>query len=320
MTWARPTRIGARGSPLSLLQTGLVGRSLAAANPGRHFEILPVTTTGDRIQDRSLTEAGGKGLFTKELDEALLDHRIDLAVHSMKDLPASLPDGLVLACTPVREDPRDALICDTASKLSDLPEDARIGTASPRRQAQLLARRATFRIVMLRGNVETRLRKVAQGDVDATLLAYAGLRRMGLATHAKELLDPIESPPAPGQGALAITARADDEAILSCLMPIEDRGTRLEISAERAFMAALDGSCRTPIAALGRWSNGVLRFVGETLTPDGARTWRRMAEQPCSSEVAAAALGTQLGESILAEAGDAIWTAEARGAENGGRS
>jgi hydroxymethylbilane synthase len=307
MTLSRPIRIGARGSPLSLAQTGLVGQALAAANPGRSFEIVPITTTGDRIQDRRLIDSGGKGLFTKELDEALLDHRIDLAVHSMKDLPTRLPDGVALACTPAREDPRDALISAEATSLLELPEQARIGTASLRRQAQVLALRATFNIVMLRGNIETRLRKVADGEVDATLLAYAGLRRMGLAAHAKALLDPISSPPAAGQGALAVTVRAGDEETCACLVPLEDRAARLEISAERAFLAALDGSCRTPIAALGRWSNGVLWFIGETLTPDGARSWRRTGEEPCSTEAAAAALGARLGESILAEAGDAIF-------------
>jgi hydroxymethylbilane synthase len=308
MVDAIPVRIGARGSPLSLAQTGLVRDALAAGNPGRSFEIVPIVTTGDRIQDRRLQDAGGKGLFTKELDEAMLEGRIDLAVHSMKDLPTSLPDEIVLAGVPAREDPRDALICAIdAASLSDLPERARIGTASLRRQAQLLSLRPTFQISMLRGNVETRLRKVAEGEVDATLLAYSGLRRLGLDLHVKALLDPVESPPAGGQGALAITARRGDWDMAAVLAPVEDLATRLEITAERAFLAALDGSCRTPIAALGRYANGVMRFIGESLTPDGARSWRRTAEEPCATEEEATALGQRLGASIRAEAGDALY-------------
>jgi hydroxymethylbilane synthase len=308
MTSSTPVRIGARGSPLSLAQTGHVRDALAAANPRRTFEIVPIVTTGDRIQDRRLQDAGGKGLFTKELDEAMLEGRIDLAIHSMKDLPTALPEGIVLAGVPAREDPRDALICAVEAKsLMDLPADARIGTASLRRQAQLLSLRPTFQISMLRGNVETRLRKVAEGEVDATLLAYSGLRRLGLDRHVKALLDPQESPPAGGQGALAITARRGDGDMAAVLAPVEDRQTRLEITAERAFLSALDGSCRTPIAALGRWSNGVMSFIGESLTPDGARCWRRTAEEPCATEAEAAALGERLGSSIKEEAGDALY-------------
>jgi hydroxymethylbilane synthase len=308
MSSSPPVRIGARGSPLSLAQTGLVRDALTAANPRRTFEIVPIVTTGDRIQDRRLQEAGGKGLFTKELDEAMLDRRVDLAVHSMKDLPTALPDGIVLAGVPAREDPRDALICalDVRS-LTDLPERARIGTASLRRQAQLLSLRPTFQISMLRGNVETRLRKVAEGEVDATLLAYSGLRRLGLQRHVKALLDPQDSPPAGGQGALAITARHGDDDMAVVLAPLEDVATRLEITAERAFLAALDGSCRTPIAALGRWADGVMSFIGESLTPDGARCWRRRTKEPCLTQADAAALGLRLGASLRIEAGEALY-------------
>lgn len=308
MTSPTSVRIGARGSPLSLAQTGLVRDSLAAAHPDRRFEIVPIVTTGDRIQDRRLQDAGGKGLFTKELDEAMLEGRIDLAVHSMKDLPTALPEGIVLAGVPAREDPRDALICALDVKsLLDLPLDARIGTASLRRQAQLLSLRKTFRISMLRGNVDTRLRKVAEGEVDATLLAYSGLRRLGLDHHVKALLDPAESPPAGGQGALAITAREGDDDMAKVLASVEDRKARLEVTAERAFLAALDGSCRTPIAALGRWSDGVMSFLGESLTPDGVQGWRRSANEPCTDEAQAAALGDRLGASIRAEAGDSLY-------------
>ena len=306
----RTLRIGARGSPLSLAQTNLVRSWLieAPANAGLSFDIVPITTTGDRIVDRSLAEAGGKGLFTKELDEALLDGRIDLAVHSMKDLPTALPEGIILACTPPRADPSDALICVSASSLEALSPNARIGTASLRRQAQLLALRPTFEIVMLRGNVETRLRKVETGEVDATLLAVSGLRRLGLAARAVALIDPLTTPPAAGQGALAVTARVGDDAILATLAPIEDEAARLEISAERAFLAALDGSCRTPIAALGRWSGGMMDFIGEALTPDGAHRWRRVDRTACAGEADAMAFGGRLGLSIRAEAGEALNT------------
>jgi hydroxymethylbilane synthase len=302
-------KIGARGSRLSLAQTGHVRDALVAANPGCAFEIIPIVTTGDRIQDRPLGEAGGKGLFTKELDEALLDGRIDIAIHSMKDLPTALPDGIVLAGVPVREDPRDALIArDGVTSLADLPDGSHIGTASLRRQAQLLSRRPGFRVSMLRGNVETRLGKVEAGAFDATLLAYAGLRRLGLAQHVRALIDPMETPPAAGQGALAITARAGESAVIARLAPIEDRATRLEIAAERAFLAALDGSCRTPIAALARWNPaGELGFSGEALTPSGARMWRRDAAAPCRSEAEAEALGDRLGREVKTEAGEALY-------------
>ena len=300
--------IGARGSPLSLTQTGLVRDALTAAHPDRKFGIKPIVTSGDRIQDKTLTDAGGKGLFTKELDEAMLTGEIALAVHSMKDLPTRLPNGIVLAATPRREDPRDALIClGEIASLAELPDGAHIGTASLRRQAQLLSRRPALRVSMLRGNVETRLRRVAEGAFDATLLAFSGLRRLGLERHVRSLIDPWETPPACGQGALAITARADDPETLALVAPIEDLATRLEITAERAFLSALDGSCRTPIGALGRWAEGSMRLVGEALTPDGANVWRREGEAACATEAQAVALGDRLGREIRREAGNALY-------------
>ena len=300
--------IGARGSPLSLAQTGLVRDALAAANPGRAFEITPIVTSGDRIQDRTLTEAGGKGLFTKELDEAMLAGRIALAVHSMKDLPTLLPEGIVLAGVPKREDPRDALIClGQAASLADLPDGAHIGTASLRRQAQLLSRRPSFRVSMLRGNVETRLRKVADGAFDATLLAMSGLRRLGLERHARCLIDPWETPSACGQGALALTARADDADALALAASIEDRAARLGMTAERAFLSALDGACGAPIGALARWSDGAMRFAGEALTPDGAHVWRREGEGACETEADAETLGFDLGAQVRADAGERLY-------------
>ncbi|MBX3511590.1 MAG: hydroxymethylbilane synthase, partial [Hyphomonadaceae bacterium] len=270
-------RIGARGSKLSLAQTGHVRAALAAklgADPGT-LEIIPIVTSGDTIQDRRLIDAGGKGLFTKELDEALLDGRIDIAVHSLKDLPTHLPAGVTLACVPEREDPRDAFVSPHARTLSELKPGANVGTASLRRQAQTLYARPDLGVVTLRGNVDTRLKKLEEGAAQATFLALAGLKRLGLEARATSLVDTEEAPPAACQGALAITARTDDARVADMLGQFEDANARSEIEAERAFLEALDGSCRTPIAALARVSDGSLRFIGEALTPDGVTRWRR---------------------------------------------
>lgn len=308
MTLAPPTvsfRIGARGSPLSLTQTGLVQAALAASlGVGvQAVPITPIVTTGDRITDRRLQDAGGKGLFTKELDEALLDGRIDLAVHSLKDLPTKLPPGLVLAATPEREDARDAFISRIAASIDALPKGAKVGTASLRRQAQLLHQRPDLVVEMLRGNVDTRLRKLDEGVVDATFLALSGLKRLGLADKATSLVDPVAMPPAAGQGALAITARAGDTRTLEALARLNDADTFAAVAAERAFLDALDGSCRTPIAAHAVVANGALTFLGEALTPDGARRWRQEAR---GKAVDAVAIGRAAGEAIRAEAGAAL--------------
>jgi hydroxymethylbilane synthase len=226
-------RIGARGSPLSMAQTRrvitLMAKVLGVAES--ELEFTAITTSGDTIQDRRLIEAGGKGLFTKELDEALLDGRIDLAVHSLKDLPTRLPDGIALACVPEREDPRDAFICANATTLAELPAGANVGTASLRRQAQTLFARPDLGVVTLRGNVDTRLRKLAAGDADATFLAYAGLKRLGLQRHVASLVDPNDMPPAACQGALAITARANDARAHETLAKLENAEARVEIEA-----------------------------------------------------------------------------------------
>lgn len=303
-------RIGARGSKLSLAQTGHVRSGLAArlGVEAETLEIVPIVTSGDRIQDRRLIEAGGKGLFTKELDEALLEGRIDFAVHSLKDLPTLLPPGIALACVPEREDPRDAFVSLSAASLADLPAGACVGTASLRRQAQTLFIRPDLRVATLRGNVDTRLRKLEAGEADATFLAYAGLKRLGLEARATSLVDPAEAPPAACQAALAITAREDDARAREALSGFEDAAARTEIEAERAFLAALDGSCRTPIAALARAEGALLSFVGETLTPNGSARWRRSETITLSQNAAAdaAALGARLGGDIRDEAGDAI--------------
>lgn len=303
-------RIGARGSQLSLTQTEWTRARLAEAN-GATLDALPVTpitTSGDRQQEGRLIEAGGKGLFTKELDEALLDGRIDIGVHSLKDLPTRLPDGIVLACVPVREDPRDAFVSLKARTLAELPAGAVVGTASLRRQAQVLFLRPDLSVVTLRGNVDTRLNKLERGDADATFLALAGLKRLGLHERASSLVDAQEAPPAACQGALAITARVDDAATLAALAKIEHAPTRVEIEAERAFLEALDGSCRTPIGALARCDGATLSFVGETLTPDGKRRWRREETITLGADAVSQAreLGARLGHSIRDEAGDAI--------------
>lgn len=303
-------RIGARGSKLSLAQTEQTRARWAAllGVEASALEIAPIVTTGDTIQDRRLIESGGKGLFTKELDEALLDGRIDVGIHSLKDLPTRLPDGIVLACVPEREDPRDAFVSLKAKSLAELPAGANVGTASLRRQAQVLYARPDLGIVTLRGNVDTRLKKLEAGDADATFLALAGLKRLGLEARASSLVDPIETPPAACQGALAITARADDTRTLDALAKFEDANARVEIEAERAFLEALDGSCRTPIGALARVNGAEMRFGGETLTPDGTARWRRTETVALGTDtiVQARALGAKLGGEIRDEAGDAI--------------
>jgi hydroxymethylbilane synthase len=299
-------RIGSRGSPLALAQSRLVAGMLTELTGMdlAQFPIETFMTSGDRIQGR-LQDVGGKGLFTKELDEALLDGRIDAAVHSMKDLPTRMPAGIVLACVPAREDQRDAFIATRAKSLMDLPPGATVGTASLRRQAQTLHARPDLKVKLLRGRVETRLAKIESGAFDATYLALAGLKRLGLEQHAASIVDSETMPPAPGQGALAITARADDEKTLALLRPLNMVEHAVTTTAERAFLEALDGSCRTPIAALAKIADGQLSFLGEVLTPDGKHCWRRNGRAALGSDPAAAAraLGLALGAEIKAEAG-----------------
>ncbi|HEY1877890.1 MAG TPA: hydroxymethylbilane synthase [Rhizomicrobium sp.] len=299
-------RLGSRGSPLALAQSQQVAAMLArhAGIDASEFPIETFVTSGDRIQGR-LQEAGGKGLFTKELDEALLAGRIDAAIHSMKDLPTRMPAGIVLACVPDREDQRDAFIAVRAKSLMELPQGSTVGTASLRRQAQTLHLRPDLKVEMLRGRVETRLAKIESGAFDATFLALAGLKRLRLESHAASLVDSEQMPPAPGQGALAITARADDARTLALLLPLNMAEHAMTTTAERAFLEALDGSCRTPIAAMAAVNNGNLSFLGEVLTPDGRHCWRRRETVALGSDGAATAraLGLRLGADIKAEAG-----------------
>jgi hydroxymethylbilane synthase len=265
------TKLGTRGSPLALAQAnelrGLLRRAHRLAEDA--FEVVVIRTSGDRITDRSLADAGGKGLFTKELDEALLDRRIDIAVHSAKDLPTLLPAALVIAGYLTREDARDALIAPRFGSLDKLPIGALIGTASIRREAQLRRQRPDIAVRLLRGNVETRLRKLAEGDCDATLLALAGLKRLRLEDKVTQILDAATFIPAVGQGAIALVVRAADSTIASLLMPVLDAPTGMALAAERAFLAELDGSCHTPIAGHAVVDGGALSFRGIALRQDG---------------------------------------------------
>jgi hydroxymethylbilane synthase len=308
-------KLGSRGSPLAMTQSRYVA-TLLARLIGETPAIESFITSGDRIADRRLQDAGGKGLFTKELDEALLDNRIDAAVHSLKDLPTLMPHGIALAAIPTREDPRDAFISPKARDLKSLPPGAVIGTASLRRQAQTLHLRPDLQVVTLRGSVETRLNRIGEGRMDATFLALAGLTRMGLQGHAASLVDVDQMPPAPGQGALAITCRADDARTLDVLTRLSDSRLEIAIAAERGFLHALDGSCRTPIGALARFKGDELHFLGEVLTPDGKKRWRREERLTLGADAKgdAARLGRKLGGEIRAEAGETfIQSLEKRG-------
>jgi hydroxymethylbilane synthase len=291
--------IGTRGSPLALAQAHETQDRLAAAT-GWTVEQLPLSlikTTGDAIQDRPLSEAGGKGLFTKELDVALLEGAIDLAVHSAKDLPTVLPDGIVIAGFLPREDVRDAFISRNAGSLRDLAEGAVVGSASLRRQAQIRRLRPDLRVTLLRGNVGTRLKKLESGEVDATLLAMAGLRRLGLTEHVTAVLDVEDFLPAVGQGAIAVTVRAGDERVAEAVARILDEPTGHALAAERAFLRVLDGSCRTPIAGHARMNGAGLAFRGQVLRPDGSDC----LEASRSGGVAdAAALGREAGLDLRA--------------------
>jgi hydroxymethylbilane synthase len=291
--------LGARGSPLALAQANEARRRLAEAH-GWEIEriaVRAIRTTGDAIQDRPLAEAGGRGLFTKEIDAALLAGTIDAAVHSAKDAPSLMPDGVVIgACLP-REDARDALVSALADTIEGLPNGATFGAASLRRQAQALRLRPDLRPMLLRGNVETRLGKAEAGAVGATLLALAGLKRLGLAHRARAVLDLDTFLPAPGQGAIAVTARSADARTLEALNAISDPATMAAVTAERAYLAELEGSCRTPIAGLALIQAGRLRFKGEALRPDGSERFDVATEGAAAD---AERLGREAGRDLKA--------------------
>ena len=294
-------RVGTRGSPLALAQAHETRQRLAQAHALAEdtIDIVPIRTTGDMIQDRALAEAGGKGLFTKELDAALIGGRIDIAVHSSKDLPTALPAELEISGYLPREDVRDVLISKVASRIVDLPRGARVGTASLRRGAMIRRLRPDIEIGLLRGNVETRLRKLEAGEFDATLLALAGLKRLGLERRATAILETDEFLPAVGQGAIAIMARRGDADAAGWLAPILDRPTGLALTAERAFLLVLDGSCRTPIAGLARVEGERIRFAGMILRPDGSECYEVAEAGPAAQ---AQTLGEMAGRVLLARA------------------
>jgi hydroxymethylbilane synthase len=300
----RPLRIGTRGSAMALFQANLVRDRLAAAHPELAapgmIELDVIRTTGDRVQNRLLAEIGGKGLFTKEIEEALLERRIDLAVHSLKDMETALPPGLTIACVPPRDDPRDALVSRDGVGLDALPHGATIGTASLRRTAQLLRHRGDLAIVPIRGNVDTRLNKLAAGEVDALLVALSGLQRLGKEAAISEIIPVDVMLPAVGQGALAIEARADDAEVRHWLTPLHDSVSAVCVTAERAMLAALDGSCRTPIAGFAELTGGRLRLRAMLLSPDGSAERRAEGSGEASDPEA---LGRDIGAQLRAGAG-----------------
>lgn len=311
----RPLKIGARGSPLALAQARETEALLRAAYPAlaadaAAVEIIPVKTSGDAIQDRTLADAGGKGLFTKEIEEALLSGAVDIAVHSAKDMPTRLPGGLVIGAVLAREDPRDVFIArdgaytftarEGVNTPGDLPPGAVIGTASLRRAAQALARWPQLTVQPLRGNVQTRLRKLHDGECDGTFLALAGLKRLGMADAAACIMAPEEMLPAAAQGAIALEIRADDAETRAAVEPLNHAESALCVAAERAFLAVLDGDCRTPIAAHATLRAGQVTFAGEILSPDGRVRHGAARTGPAAG---AEALAREAGEQIKAEAG-----------------
>ena len=305
---AQPLRIGTRGSPLALAQAHETRARLMAAFglPEEAFAICVIKVTGDAVQDRPLSQIGGKGLFTREIEEALLDGGIDIAVHSMKDMPVDQPEGLVLDCHLPREDVRDAFVSLGQGGLGDLAEGATVGTSSLRRRAQLLARRPDLRIVEFRGNVQTRLRKLSEGVAEATFLAMAGLNRLHMDDVPRQPVAADAMLPAVAQGAIGIERRAEDGRVRDMLAAIHHGPTGLRLAAERAFLRRLDGSCQTPIAGLAELDGDRLRLRGEILRPDGTRV---LSDDRTGAAGAGADLGTAMAADLLAEAGAGFFAA-----------
>ncbi|KAJ1457834.1 porphobilinogen deaminase, dipyromethane cofactor binding domain-containing protein [Pelagophyceae sp. CCMP2097] len=304
-----PLRIGTRGSPLALAQAYMTRDLLMAGFPELRedgaIQICVMKTTGDMILDKALSEIGGKGLFTKELDVALLGDEVDICVHSMKDVPTWIPETTVMPCALEREDTRDVFISPTAKCLADLPDGSVIGSASLRRQAQILSKYPTLKLVNFRGNVQTRLRKLDEGIVDATLLAYAGLKRMGMAEEATQVLEFEDMLPAVAQGAIGIQCREGDARALGYLAALNHEETFIAVMCERAFLAALDGNCKTPIAGRAHIADGVLHFSGLVAKPDGSEIYR-ISDSGRPED--AAALGLKCGEQIKKDAGLSFFT------------
>ncbi|MBL0374062.1 hydroxymethylbilane synthase [Rhizobium sp. KVB221] len=302
----KPFRIGTRGSPLALAQAHETRRRLMQAHGLAEdmFEVVVLSTQGDRITDRPLSEIGGKGLFTAEIEERLLSGELDFAVHSSKDMATRLPDGLGIVAYLPREDVRDAFVSQKAERLLELPQGAMVGTASLRRQALVRKLRPDLKVKIFRGQVDTRLRKLADGEADATLLAYAGLKRLGKPEIATEILDSSIFPPAPAQGAICLEAHMDNSAIHSLLSAVNDPATFAAVSCERAFLEVLDGSCRTPIAGYAEVEGDRIRFAGMVLTPDGQTFHEIKSEGPADQ---AAEIGRAAGHAIRDKAGTAFF-------------
>jgi len=295
-------RIGTRGSPLALAQAYETRERLSGAFnlPLGSFEIVVIKTTGDKVVNRPLKEIGGKGLFTKEIEEALLEESIDIAVHSMKDMPVYQPKGLVLDTFLPREDVRDAFISRVHKSLADIPQGATVGTSSLRRKAQLMSKRPDLKIVEFRGNVQTRLKKLDDGVAECTFLAVAGLNRLKMEDIITTAISTEEMLPAVAQGAIGIERRENDIRIATMLESIHNSKTGLLLSAERAFLEALDGSCETPIAGLAELSNGNLRFRGEILKPDGSEVF---SDEQLASKEDATLVGVEMAQKLLSKAG-----------------
>ena len=304
-TPANPFKIGTRGSPLALWQAHEVRSKLMAAfdRPEAAFEVVVIKVTGDMVQDRALKEIGGKGLFTREIEEALLDGGIDIAVHSMKDMPVLQPEGLILDCYLERADVRDGFVSLKARHINDLAQNAVVGSSSLRRRAQLAHRRPDLHLVEFRGNVQTRMKKLADGVADATFLAMAGVTRLGMAEVAQPI-EVAEMLPAVAQGAIGVERRMDDTRAQAMLAAIHHGPTGQQLAAERAFLARLGGSCETPIAGLAVLIDGQLWLRGEILRPDGGRVVRGDISGPIAQ---AAALGESLADQLLAEAGEGFF-------------
>ncbi|MBZ9919188.1 MULTISPECIES: hydroxymethylbilane synthase [unclassified Mesorhizobium] len=299
-------KIGTRGSPLALAQAQETQARLMAAHglPQEAFEIVVISTSGDRIQDRPLSEAGGKGLFTKEIEEALLARAIDIAVHSSKDMPTQLPDGLELSAFLPREDARDAFVGRAAKTIADLPRGAKVGSSSLRRQALIRRMRPDLDVVMFRGNVQTRLRKLDEGVAAGTILAHAGLKRLGLGHVVTDLIPLDIFPPAPGQGAIGIETRIGDGDVEQMLAAIHDLPTGQALACERAFLAALDGSCRTPIAGHAVIDGADLSFAGLIISPDGTQSHMVEMKGPALD---AARIGEEAARTVRARAGETFF-------------
>ena len=305
-------KIGTRGSPLALAQAyetrDLLQANVPALAEEGAVEIVEIKTTGDKIQDRRLSEVGGKGVFTKELDDALFDGRIDVAAHSMKDVPTWLPDGILLPTMLEREDVRDVFISPKAASFADLPDGSVIGTTSPRRQAIILAKYPNLKITLFRGNVQTRLRKLDEGEADATMLALAGLNRLDMSHIATRIMEPEDMLPSAGQGAIGLTCREDDSAPLDFITVLDHLPTSICVNAERAMLDVLGGTCHTPIAGYAQLDDGMknLRIRGIVAEPDGTKVWSGERFGPVADTYA---MATDLGAELRASAGEAYFEA-----------